>query len=76
VGFRPVVDLSEAALEAVIQEIETRTTTLSDALKITPTKLIMVRYPNESDEEWLQRCAMAQIIVENLKKKNSGPHGV
>ena len=53
------LDLSERSLEKAILEIGAMCKEQGLQIALTPTTLLMVRYPEETDTEWGERCARA-----------------
>ncbi len=56
-------ELNAASLEQALAHLKAHTHTRAERLSITPTKLIMVRYPGESADQFGQRVAAARSVV-------------
>ena len=57
-------DLSETSLEQAVLEIQKMLR--EETISIRPTKLLMYPYPDETVEEFKQRCAAAKEMVARL----------
>lgn len=59
-------DLSETSLEQAVLEIQKMLRDGGEAISFRPTKLLMYPYPDETVEEFKQRCAAAKEMVARL----------
>lgn len=58
-----VRDLSEASLTELVKEL---TGEQGCVINLRPTKLILVKYPDETNKEWMERCDRTRLIWEKL----------
>jgi hypothetical protein len=62
-----MTDLSQESLEAVLTAIAKYTQDTGEVITLKPTKLILVKYPDETMQEWQQRCQWAQAVAAEQK---------
>ena len=57
------MELTEASLTAVLEKLRTEQLSRTDLIKLTPTKLIMIQYPDETAEQFERRCIVAKNMT-------------
>jgi hypothetical protein len=66
------MNLTQASLEQAVIEIKSWMEEREKLIALKPTKLLMFRYPDETKDEFKQRCADAKTIANAmLKEKNT-----
>lgn len=66
------MNLTKEALEQTIFEIKSWTKEREKLIALKPTKLLMFRYPDETEGELKQRCDDAKTIANSmLEEKNN-----
>jgi len=66
------MNLTKKSLEQAVIEIKSWMEEREKLIALKPTKLLMFRYPDETEGEFKQRCADAKTIANSmLKEKNT-----
>ena len=66
------MNLTKEALEQAVIKIKNWTKEREKLIALKPTKLLMIRYPDETASEFKQRCEDAKTIANSmLEEKNT-----
>ena len=65
------MNLTKESLEQAIVEIKSWTKEREKLIALKPTKLLMFRYPDETEGEFKQRCADAKTIANSMLKERN-----
>jgi len=65
------MNLTQASLEQAVIEIKSWTKEREKLIALKPTKLLMFRYPDETEDEFKQRCADAKTIANSMLKERN-----
>jgi len=63
--------LNQAALEQVLTELKKIMEEGQKSIALKPTKLFMIRYPDETKDEFKQRCEDAKTIANAMLKERN-----
>ena len=65
------MNLNQAALEQVLTELKKIMEEGQKSIALKPTKLFMIRYPDETKDEFKQRCEDAKTIANAMLKERN-----
>ena len=65
------MNLTKEALEQTIVEIKNWTKERKKLIALKPTKLLMFRYPHETEGEFKQRCEDAKTITNSMLEERN-----
>ena len=65
------MNLTKEALEQTIVEIKNWTKEREKLIALKPTKLLMIRYPHETEGEFKQRCEDAKTIANSMLEERN-----
>jgi len=65
------MNLTKESLEQTIVEIKNWTKEREKLIALKPTKLLMFRYPHETEGEFKQRCEDAKTIANSILKERN-----
>ena len=65
------MNLTKESLEQTIVEIKNWTKEREKLIALKPTKLLMIRYPDETASEFKQRCEDAKTIANSILKERN-----
>jgi hypothetical protein len=65
------MSLTQASLEQAVIEIKKMVEEGQKLIALKPTKLFMIRYPDETKDEFKQRCADAKTIANSMLKERN-----
>ena len=63
--------MNQAALEQVLTELKKIMEEGQKSIALKPTKLFMIRYPDETKDEFKQRCEDAKTIANAMLKERN-----
>ena len=65
------MNMTKEALEQAIVEIKSWTKEREKLIALKPTKLLMFRYPHETEGEFKQRCEDAKTIANSMLEERN-----
>ena len=65
------MNLNQAALEQVLTELKKIMEEGQKSIALKPTKLFMIRYPDETKDEFKQRCEDAKTIANSMLEERN-----
>ena len=65
------MNLTKESLEQTIVEIKNWTKEREKLIALKPTKLLMIRYPDETASEFKQRCEDAKTITNSMLEERN-----
>jgi len=65
------MNLTKESLEQTIVEIKSWTEKREKLIALKPTKLFMIRYPDETEGEFKRRCEDAKTIANSMIKERN-----
>ena len=65
------MNLNQAALEQVLTEIKKIMEEGQKLIALKPTKLFMIRYPDETKDEFKRRCEDAKTIANSMLEERN-----
>ena len=65
------MNLTKESLEQTIVEIKNWTKEREKLIALKPTKLLMIRYPDETASEFKQRCEDAKTIANSMLEERN-----
>jgi hypothetical protein len=65
------MNLTQASLEQAVIEIKSWMEEREKLIALKPTKLLMFRYPDETKDEFKQRCEDAKKIANSMLKERN-----
>ena len=65
------MNLTKESLEQAVIEIKSWTEKREKLIALKPTKLFMIRYPDETKDEFKQRCEDAKTIANSMLKERN-----
>jgi len=65
------MNLTKESLEQAIVEIKSWTKERKKLIALKPTKLLMIRYPDETKDEFKQRCEDAKTIANSMLEERN-----
>ena len=68
------MNLTKDSLEQAIIEIKKIVEEGQKLIALKPTKLLMIRYPDETASEFKQRCEDAKAIANSILKERNNAH--
>ena len=65
------MNLTKEALEQAVIKIKSWTKEREKLIALKPTKLLMIRYPDETEGEFKQRCEDAKTIANSMLEERN-----